>query len=809
MSYSNEPAVDTDEMMSFIDPAIGKLVKVKDYQRALRIAANHGRKHYSNKLFLRSDKDYWIEGQMFTVAWPYMRYPNLMFSDDWRPFEWILRAERDYLTRQERHSRWYQWNQRRAEIRHGYKTQVNSANHTKHGRYVKKVNRDEWDSKTENYRTKTILRYMADVALANKVLGEATAKALSTIYAFRKTKPDVANEHVWVMRWDTSMRNRIGASVHSKVFNALRRDFSDVMNARLPAESGVVNVFSPTDYSNTLGLYAGYMQDDEAKCAMIARRVSENRSHFLHTSLEDPLKVAYAPSYAYFIKDRWIRTTFGKYLTKFYGDVLSEAEIREAANRYTAAHRPLELHLVPNTDPDKWAWVYENSSNFKSCMTLNRSDRYVSSDVTKVIKHPAICYAYDHPKNHLALAWIGEDTNGGVWARSIVDMEKKQAVRVYGDDRLVALLVKHGFRLTGGAALVGNIMRAYPIGGHRDTYALPYLDGARYVLSNLNPPEVEVVGGEVVGSMNASSAALASLQLIERGTCVHCGQVKIVSQYNAVDHGFGEVTQLYEVTPPARKYACNSCVPHEFKDAIRAYMRNHNNGRTERMWVFKSRPGILYSEYHGDYFDSTDIEVLSLLELIEYKPGKFNPISKLYWCAHDRKYVLSATAKLLGWPLYTSDGNMQEYADEEYIVTDKWGGNHHKDFVKMCSISGEPGPSYAMLKIGENYFHPSILEEILKKVSIKVVTPAPTFNSGLYKVDATYDPNSEPEYSMLAFIRAWHKGEIRHMKSSNFNGIEFGKRLENLSELRDHLYYSGRVFRNTKAAIPPGLFPTV
>ena len=189
--------------------------------------------------------------------------------------------------------------------------------------------------------------------------------------------------------------------------------------------------------------------------------------HFLHVSTEDSTQVAYYPSVRHMMENRQVRTRPGKYLNHYHADI-GTTEIRRWAEKMA----PVELRLVPNTDPDKWEWVYENSGeNFTSCMVYDRPSRHLHEDACGE-NHPVRAYATAHPKNSLALAWIGTDTN--VFARTVVNTTMKTYVRIYGDDRIRHALESAGYTHNSRRTMDGQVMKCM----HYDDseYFLPYLD---------------------------------------------------------------------------------------------------------------------------------------------------------------------------------------------------------------------------------------------------------------------------------------------------------------------------------------------
>lgn len=124
----------------------------------------------------------------------------------------------------------------------------------------------------------------------------------------------------------------------------------------------------------------------------------------------------------------------GKYLQKFFGDILTQEEIQKYAMEWNAAFAPQELHIV--TTPEDIVAVYQNAYN-GSCMHFG-NNQFAGS------KHPAYVFG----AGDLGQAYIGTlDTKDGVKGRCLVWPDKKLYYpKYYGDyHRLEAALVADGW----------------------------------------------------------------------------------------------------------------------------------------------------------------------------------------------------------------------------------------------------------------------------------------------------------------------------------------------------------------------------
>lgn len=195
------------------------------------------------------------------------------------------------------------------------------------------------------------------------------------------------------------------------------------------------------------------------KCAWFCDKADVYRDHMPRRSVKDPTKVAFTEDDTKGAADRQTLIKPGKFLTKFYSDVLTPEEIADLANRYVASAEPGRLCFA--STPDDIEAVYLNGPS--SCMS-HPADDYSSPF------HPTRVYG----AGDLAIAHIrrGEE----VTARAICWPEKKVYGRVYGDKvRLVTALADAGFV----EALHHEFSGARLIRHETDDgrFVLPYVDG--------------------------------------------------------------------------------------------------------------------------------------------------------------------------------------------------------------------------------------------------------------------------------------------------------------------------------------------
>jgi hypothetical protein len=196
-----------------------------------------------------------------------------------------------------------------------------------------------------------------------------------------------------------------------------------------------------------------------------AKRVFKhlNFLHNLHWSKKFPGQVAYAESYDKLVADRWTTCKPGRYLTKFFSDVLDENQIRAEVQYMAASTLPAELHYIEHDDPDGWVHVYANGPD--SCM---RGD-----DCVKV---------YAHDESVLRLAYLKQ--NDFIMARCIVREDTKEWIRCYpntdseDNQRWHSLMQNY---VTNAGYTHGNLhgvlLDAIKVGRSYDSrYVCPYID---------------------------------------------------------------------------------------------------------------------------------------------------------------------------------------------------------------------------------------------------------------------------------------------------------------------------------------------
>jgi formylmethanofuran dehydrogenase subunit E len=204
---------------------------------------------------------------------------------------------------------------------------------------------------------------------------------------------------------------------------------------------------------------------------------TEAGDHYAHVSSEDPSKIAYTPDERHGREDRQLRTKPGRYLNKYFKDVLTPVDIAHWAGVFAGENERLTLRFART--PDDIESVYANGPS--SCMGH-------SAGAFRSSEHPARMYG----AGDLAVAYIAE--NGDPTARALCYPEKKVYGTIYGDAaRLEPLLEGAGFecedRRTGHTFYGARMLYVEQGGG----FIAPYLDISA---------EVEIEGGYLVLCQN-------------------------------------------------------------------------------------------------------------------------------------------------------------------------------------------------------------------------------------------------------------------------------------------------------------------
>lgn len=202
---------------------------------------------------------------------------------------------------------------------------------------------------------------------------------------------------------------------------------------------------------------------------------TQRLEHYLHVSMKDRTKVAYATHYENLAKGNYLATTPGRYLTKWFSNVLSEADIRAWATRQVALHTDRTVHFARSAS--ECARVINDGPN--SCMAKSF---YSGNDSWyRGMCHPGRAYGYSDKRPtwapDTAVAYITADNqaDGHIKARAVCWPERKVYVRVYGDvEQMQRAMTDIGYQQTERALVGARIRRIEDENGNG--YVIPYVD---------------------------------------------------------------------------------------------------------------------------------------------------------------------------------------------------------------------------------------------------------------------------------------------------------------------------------------------
>lgn len=186
--------------------------------------------------------------------------------------------------------------------------------------------------------------------------------------------------------------------------------------------------------------------------AVLSRINNHNAAYAVHISKEDQKLIAYTPDRAYGEADRQVKTTLGRFLTKYYPHLPDEAIAALTVDHLSELDTTFEI-----LRGQELVNVYRSGA-LGSCMS--------KSDVPKPGGyHPA--EAYDMPG--IAMAVL-RDEEGKINARCLILEEKKIFIRVYGDRKLRSKLERTGYKPGGWEGVEFKRI------DYGDNVVMPYLD---------------------------------------------------------------------------------------------------------------------------------------------------------------------------------------------------------------------------------------------------------------------------------------------------------------------------------------------
>jgi hypothetical protein len=255
---------------------------------------------------------------------------------------------------------------------------------------------------------------------------------------------------------------------------------------------------------------------------------------FCHVNVQDPRYVWYFENAVKGEKDIATQTTPGKFLKKYFGDVLTENHIKTVVDRHRAAFLAGAKLRYAKT-PDEMEEVYTMQASFQSCMQRKGSTFSYCEGV-----HPVRAYG----AGDLELAYISEGER--LLARCLIWREKGLVGRIYGDVALMqAALRGEGIETTSDSRvydsfLGARLLRMIPQGipsSRKNTYwssasappvILPYIDGKYTYIEDLGNDLLKITDNSNSAKYNASHQEGV---MIGRPYCACCNRLRDSSMY--------------------------------------------------------------------------------------------------------------------------------------------------------------------------------------------------------------------------------------------------------------------------------------
>lgn len=186
------------------------------------------------------------------------------------------------------------------------------------------------------------------------------------------------------------------------------------------------------------------------------------RDLFAHVSVKDLSKVAYTPDERFGREDRQLQTKPGRFLNKYFGDVLTPNEITHWAGIFAGENEESTVRFARTPDEIEMLYTFSGGdSGVSACMS--RAAEHYSGPC-----HPTRIYGADE----LAIAYLG--TVEHCTARVLTRNEPKIYGRAYGDTaRLTAGLRRLGYSPDSGGDFDGAKLLRIEYGGG---FVGPYLD---------------------------------------------------------------------------------------------------------------------------------------------------------------------------------------------------------------------------------------------------------------------------------------------------------------------------------------------
>lgn len=227
---------------------------------------------------------------------------------------------------------------------------------------------------------------------------------------------------------------------------------------------------------------------------------AKHEDHFCHLSKQQPGKVAFTENEAKGAADRQLIMSPGRYLNRYFSDVLDNCAIEGWCAKLSVQLKSDELKITQDADEIEDVYTLARASGMSSCMSYSAGHFYGHC-------HPVRVYAGPDT----ALAYIG--TREDARARTIVWPERKVYTRIYGGEhgKLRVLLEEAGYS---SGALDGARVRRIE-DQNSGGFIVPYIDSGGDLA---DAGDCLVIGRGSIESQNTSGVSG------ESWTCERCGE---------------------------------------------------------------------------------------------------------------------------------------------------------------------------------------------------------------------------------------------------------------------------------------------
>jgi hypothetical protein len=316
--------------------------------------------------------------------------------------------------------------------------------------------------------------------------------------------------------------------------------------------------------------------------------------HFLRASNSKEDMVSYVPSHQYGLADRRIRLSVGRYLSKFYSDYLTPAQIRDVVN---LSQQDKVLFATGRAEIRR---VYEEGP--RSCM----------KDAVHGTTHSCEVYGYQYPSGdyEFAVAYLERDNQ--ITARALVAMKPKVFVRHYGDDGPVLASKLKSMGYVQKSSMGHYALRLLEIDNPCGSgYLMPYLDG--------DDDFIEHMDGYWVWNESRGLSACNADGVIDgedRELCAWCDNSELAEDmYTVLDQNNNEML------------VCDSCCNNHFIDAV-SNRYGHN--------AYVHEDAVVENQSNGSYYATW---VLDSFNIVEDRNGEYWFIDDVTWLEYRNEYA--------------------------------------------------------------------------------------------------------------------------------------------------------------------------